>query len=266
MEHDLNIGSMTCFPGNVCIDRSHLGTPFDVALEDPGKTSAEAMAAFKKYAQACKGLDQGTPPDTLPLVVVQLVHAGRQSMRGSGRPIWKPSLAPSAVPVSASESLGLVGKGIDWAIFGTCEAMTKAQITELIERFAAGAATMHEAGFDGVELHGSHGYQLAAFLSPRTNKRTDEYGGDARGRIRIVLEIIDAVRNRVPRDFVLGIKLNSADFVRGGLTENDALLNVQWLAEHGGIDFVEISGGNYENVGGFRCVSLSLLSTPLFIC
>lgn len=88
---------------------------------------------------------------------------------------------------------------------------------------------------------------LAAFLSPRTNQRTDKYGGSARNRFRIVEEIILEIRKRLPKEFVVGIKLNSADYVHGGLTEDDALLNVQWLAEMGCVDFVEISGGNYEN-------------------
>lgn len=136
-------------------------------------------------------------------------------MRGSGRSITQPSLAPSAVPMNPSSEMGAPGKILDWIIFGTCVAMTKAQINEQIERFAASAELMSKAGFDGVEIHGSHGYQIAAFLSPRTNKRTDEYGGDAKGRARYLMEIIDAVRARVPKDFAVGVKVRcTADRVQ----------------------------------------------------
>jgi 2,4-dienoyl-CoA reductase-like NADH-dependent reductase (Old Yellow Enzyme family) len=170
-------------------------------------------------------------------------------MRGSGRRPWKPALAPSAVAMTPSSSLGIVGKALDYALWGTPSAMTKKEIDHLILQFASAAELCSKTGFDGVELHASHGYQLAAFLSPKTNTRTDEYGKDGRGRARLLLEVVDAVRKKVPKDFIVGVKLNSSDYVQGGLTEEDALLNVQWLAENGGVDFVEISGGNYENAG-----------------
>jgi 2,4-dienoyl-CoA reductase-like NADH-dependent reductase (Old Yellow Enzyme family) len=170
-------------------------------------------------------------------------------MRGSGRAPWKPALAPSAVPMTPSSSTGIIGKAVDYLLWGTPCEMTKQQIGHLIEQFAAAAELCSKTGFDGIELHASHGYQLAAFLSPKTNLRTDEYGGDGRGRARLLLETVDAVRKRVPKVFIVGVKLNSSDYVQGGLTEKDALLNVQWLAENGGVDFIEISGGNYENAG-----------------
>jgi len=151
--------------------------------------------------------------------------------------------------MAPSSSTGLIGKAVDYLLWGTPAEMTKKQISHLIEQFAAAAELCSKTGFDGIELHASHGYQLAAFLSPKTNQRTDEYGRDGRARARLLLETVDAVRKRVPKDFIVGVKLNSSDYVQGGLTENDALLNVQWLAENGGADFVEISGGNYENAG-----------------
>lgn len=235
--------------GNVAIDSTHLGTPFDVTLPKQPHTSDNIIEEFTKYCRACKGLDQTPPVSDPPLVVVQLVHAGRQSMRGAGRAPWKPSLAPSAVNMAPSSSTGLIGKAIDYVLFGQASEMTKEQIQDLIEQFASSAEACSKAGFDGIELHASHGYQLAAFLSPKTNLRTDEYGGDGRGRAKLLLETVDAVRKRVPEDFIVGVKLNSSDYVQGGLTEEDALLNVQWLAENGGVDFLEISGGNYENAG-----------------
>lgn len=230
--------------GNIAIDETHLGTPWDVNFKR--SISTQDMARFKAYAKACKGTRQDGKG---PLAIVQLVHAGRQSSRGAGRSVLTPSLAPSAVPMATAKGAlpGPIATAFDWLVWGPCRAMTTQEVEQLVQRFADSAEIVHQAGFDGVELHGSHGYQLAAFLSPKTNQRTDRYGGNARNRFRIVEEIIQEVRRRVPTEFIVGIKLNSADYVHGGLTEDDALLNVRWLAEIGGCDFVEISGGNYEN-------------------
>lgn len=229
--------------GNIAIDETHLGTPFDVTFKK--SIGSQEMARFKEYAKACK-----TAGGTQPLAVVQLVHAGRQSGRGFGRAPWKSSLAPSAIPMATAKGSlpPPVATVFDWMLWGSCRAMTTSEVQDLIQRFVDGAGICHQAGFDGVELHGSHGYQLAAFLSPRTNQRTDQYGGSAENRFRIIREIVAGIRDRIQdRQFVVGIKLNSADYVHGGLTEDDALQNVKWLAEMGTVDFVEISGGNYEN-------------------
>jgi 2,4-dienoyl-CoA reductase-like NADH-dependent reductase (Old Yellow Enzyme family) len=105
---------------------------------------------------------------------------------------------------------------------------------------------MFKAGFAGVEIHGSHGYLVSSFLSPKTNKRTDEYGATPKDRMKFLFRIIDTIRAIVPLTFAVGVKLNSADFSTGGLTENEAQDQIRWINEHGGIDFIEISGGTYE--------------------
>lgn len=234
--------------GNVAIDSTHLGTPFDVTIPAPDKhADGKVLDSFTRYARAVKGQDQDPIVDPSPLAIVQLVHAGRQSMRGLFRAPWKSAMAPSAVRMATSASIGLAGQLIDLLLWSAPQAMSHGQIQDLINRFATAAELCSKAGFDGIEIHASHGYQLAAFLSPRTNQRTDQYGGSAENRARLLIEVVDKVRKRVPSDFVVGVKLNSSDYVQGGLTEENALLNVQWLAEHGGVDFVEISGGNYEN-------------------
>ncbi|SNX82972.1 related to NADH oxidase [Melanopsichium pennsylvanicum] len=236
--------------GNVAIDSKHLGTPWDVVIPTDEKHIAYFTEAMKRYADACTGRDQPDiiDPKSRPLAVVQLVHAGRQSMRGSGRGIREPALAPSAVPMSTMGGLGPISRFLDTLLWGPVAAMTTEQVQQLRDRFVQAALICAEAGFDGVEIHGSHGYQIAAFLSPRTNLRTDQYGGSAENRARLLLEIVDLVREKVERhDFLIGVKLNSSDYVQGGLSEDDALLNVKWLAENGKVDFVEISGGNYEN-------------------
>ncbi|SPC67165.1 related to NADH oxidase [Ustilago sp. UG-2017b] len=235
--------------GNLAIDPTHLGSPFDVVVPNGEKQLQFFKTAMKRYADACTGRDQPdkVDPKKRPLAVVQLVHAGRQSMRGSGRGITKPALAPSAVPMSTMGGLGPISRFLDHMLWGPVAAMTTEQVQQLRDRFVQAALICAEAGFDGVEIHGSHGYQIAAFLSPRTNLRTDQYGDSAENRARLLLEIVDAVRKQVKDDFIIGVKLNSSDYVQGSLTEDDALLNVKWLAEGGNADFVEISGGNYEN-------------------
>ncbi|KAK0561419.1 hypothetical protein OC844_003215 [Tilletia horrida] len=259
--------------GNVAVERSHLGMPFDVSLPHapappvlsaaPGRARGKREGAsttamwpssneyarlvqrFGTYAAACRSQKDASAS---PLSIVQLVHAGRQSIRGFGRAPWSAPLAPSAVPMRTTAALGpWLGGLVDWALWSHPREMSTAQIAEVVNQFAASAKLAADAGFDGVELHASHGYLLSAFLSPRTNRRTDGYGGSAEKRMRILLEIVDAVRQRVPSDFVVGVKLNSSDYIAGGLTEEDALENVRILASHGGVDFVEISGGNYEN-------------------
>ncbi|KAE8190363.1 hypothetical protein A4X06_0g6485 [Tilletia controversa] len=264
--------------GNVAVERTHLGMPFDVALPQAARAISledanagrlqtrsnrggdgdgrsmwpssnqygELVSRFAEYAQACR--PAGPSSSTAPLVVVQLVHAGRQSIRGFGRALWSSPLAPSSIPMRTTQALGPLGPFIDWLLWSHPTEMSTPQVKDVIEQFAASAKICADAGFDGVEIHASHGYLLSAFLSPRTNTRTDSYGGSTENRLRILLEIIDAIRARVPSDFLIGVKLNSSDYIAGGLTEEDALENVRMLASHARlVDFVEISGGNYEN-------------------
>ena len=123
--------------------------------------------------------------------------------------------------------------------------MTEADIQDVIARFTATAKNAQAAGFDGVEIHAAHGYLLAQFLSPLTNKRSDEWGGDLAGRAKLLLTIVESVRQACGDDFSLSVKLNSADFQRGGFDTQDALQVVKWL-EPFNLDFVELSGGSYE--------------------
>ncbi|WFD33082.1 hypothetical protein MSPP1_004139 [Malassezia sp. CBS 17886] len=251
--------------GNVGVDRRFLGVTFDVTFPDPGNAQqkAEYLEEFKKYARVSKGYsitdDSGDHdvPGTRgkrPLAVAQIVHAGRQSPRAAGRPPWVPAVAPSAVPMRSGEKQTMM----DYVTFGVPRALTVDEIKDIIERFVRGAEFCVEAGFDGIELHAAHGYLLSSFLSPTTNQRTDEYGGSAEGCFRIVREIIEQTRRRVPAWFVVGIKLNSSDYIAGGLSEDDALQNVGWLAAMGNVDFVELSGGSYEKPEMVKDVDMSV--------
>ncbi len=203
--------------GNVMIDRDQLGEPGNVVIDDD-----RDLAALTRWAKAAE--DGGTP------VWMQLNHPGRQAnpLAGRQRPV-----APSAI------AAGVPG-------LPAPRALTASEITDLIERFAAAARIAEAAGFDGVQIHGAHGYLVSQFLSPLANRRTDEWGGDPQRRARFLLEVVRAVRAAVRPGFAVAVKLNSADFQRGGFTEDESRAVVEWLAGES-LDLIEISGGSYES-------------------
>ncbi|MBB6622436.1 NADH:flavin oxidoreductase [Clostridium gasigenes] len=122
--------------------------------------------------------------------------------------------------------------------------ITKDEIKYLVNAYAQAALRIKKSGFNGVEIHGGHGYLLSQFLSPYYNKRRDEYGGNIENRGRIIFEIYEAIREKVGKDFPILIKLNSADYVKeGGLTQEDSLYVAKKLADLG-ISAIEVTGGN----------------------
>jgi 2,4-dienoyl-CoA reductase-like NADH-dependent reductase (Old Yellow Enzyme family) len=218
--------------GNVQIDERYPGFMEDLMIPSKDKIDIER---WKRYADICQSY--GTP------TIVQINHAGRQSLIGK-RPFKQPAIAPSPIPMSIGENL--FARALQRYLIGTPEEMTRAQIEEVIGKFADAAEIMAKAGFAGVEIHGSHGYLVSSFLSPKTNTRKDEYGATPKDRMKFLFRIIDAIRAVVPQGFAVGVKLNSADFSAGGLTEEEAHDQIRWINEHGSIDFIEISGGTYE--------------------
>ena len=203
--------------GNIMVDRRHLGEPGNVVIEDD--RALDELTAWTKAVH-----DGGAA------IFAQLNHPGRQTNLFE---IGHTPVAPSAVP------LALPGAA-------TPRALTAAEIEDLIERFANAAAVCETAGFDGVQLHAAHGYLVTQFLSPLTNLRTDDWGGDPTRRMRFLIEVIRRVRGRVSPGFAVAVKLNSADFQRGGFTEGDSRAVVAALATEA-IDLIEISGGSYES-------------------
>ena len=212
-------GSGLLVTGNVMIDRRALGEPNNVVLED-----RRDMAALKAWAQA--GTADGTQ------LWMQLNHPGKQSPAMLSRQ----PVAPSAI--------GFSNPALK-RFFATPRALTGDEIQGLITRFATSAALAREAGFTGVQVHGAHGYLVNQFLSPLHNQREDEWGGSLENRMRFVCEVYRAIRASVGDDFPVSIKLNSADFQRGGFTEEESMQVVQRLGELG-MDLIEISGGTYE--------------------
>ncbi|MCX5094732.1 NADH:flavin oxidoreductase/NADH oxidase family protein [Streptomyces sp. NBC_00365] len=203
--------------GNVMVDRTQLGEPGNVVIEDD-----RDLAALTRWAATTK--DAGIP------TWVQLNHPGRQSnMLALGHTPVAPSPIPLNLPGAAKP-----------------RELTSAQIENIIERFATAAAVCETAGFAGVQVHGAHGYLVNQFLSPLSNRRDDEWGGDPERRMRFVLEVVRRIRSRVSPGFAVAVKLNSADFQRGGFTEEESRSVVAALAREG-LDMIEVSGGNYES-------------------
>ncbi|NUO48129.1 MAG: NADH:flavin oxidoreductase/NADH oxidase family protein [Polyangiaceae bacterium] len=166
----------------------------------------------------------------------QINHPGRQAPRFLNRE----AVAPSAVPL----------RGITGAVFGRPRALAAIEIERIVERFAVAASVLVDAGFDGIQIHAAHGYLINQFLSPLTNQRDDAWGGDADRRMRFLMEVVRSVRSAIGREVPLGVKLNSADFQRGGFTEEESMRVVAAL-EAEGIELLEISGGTYESAAMF---------------
>jgi len=207
--------------GNVMTEPTHLESCGNVVI-----ANRTGLPKLQKWAEIAKS--QGNH------VWVQISHSGRQTSRFLNR---RPK-APSQVQL---KRLGLFGKP---------QALQEAEIQAIIEGFTRTATIVQEAGFTGVQIHAAHGYLLSQFLSPRTNRRTDKWGGSLENRSRLLRSIVVQVREAVGADFPISVKLNSADFQRGGFTEEESLEVVQML-ESLGVDLLEISGGTYENVAFF---------------
>jgi 2,4-dienoyl-CoA reductase-like NADH-dependent reductase (Old Yellow Enzyme family) len=202
--------------GNVMVERTGIGEPGNVLVED--RSSIDDLAEWASTAKS--GGSKAW---------VQINHAGRQTPRT----LVPNPVAPSAVAVPGTARA-----------FAQPRELTSREIEELIQRYATTAAIVTEAGFDGVQIHGAHGYLVSQFLSPLSNRRTDAWGGTPEKRRRFAVELFRAVRAAVGPDTPVAIKLNSADFQRGGFGEDESLEVVRALAAEG-LDLLEISGGTY---------------------
>lgn len=228
--------------GNVQIDQRHLGGPNDITIDLATVPEEKALESFKKLAETCR---RGGSP-----TIVQINHPGRQSPLGAGkRSIFSKTLAPSPVPLNIGSDL--MSRILASLVFGTPKEMSQAEIDDVVQRFVDAAKISVAAGFDGIEIHAAHGYLLAQFMSAKSNLRTDAYGGSAAARVKIVVDIIHAVRAAVPKTFCVGLKLNSADHQDSSDPESskrlqDCLEQASILVD-AGLDFIEISGGTYEN-------------------
>lgn len=209
-------GAGLLITGNVMVDRSAMVEARNEVLD-----GEDALDRFSEWARAATS--SGTH------CWLQLNHPGRQAPRK----LAPEPVAPSAVPMRVG------------ALFARPRALSERQIEDLVGRFARAAGLAARAGFTGVQIHAAHGYLVNQFLSPLTNVRGDAWGGILEGRMRFLLEIVRATRNVVGDAFPISVKLNSADFQRGGFAEEESLVVAKAL-EAAGIDLLEVSGGTYE--------------------
>jgi 2,4-dienoyl-CoA reductase-like NADH-dependent reductase (Old Yellow Enzyme family) len=206
--------------GNLVIDRDH--------LERPGNVVIDRVPDADMHERLCRWAAAATRGGNH--FWAQISHSGRQT--------------PAVVnrhPKSASD----VRLALPGGQFGQPEPLTCDEIAELVDRWAVAAKACQEAGFTGVQVHAAHGYLMSQFLSPLSNRRTDDYGGSLENRARLLIEVIAAIRTATGPAFPISVKLNSADFQKGGFAFEDSLTVAGWL-EAASVDLIEISGGSYE--------------------
>ncbi|GAA5862782.1 hypothetical protein JCM8547_006544 [Rhodosporidiobolus lusitaniae] len=210
--------------GNLPIERKGLEAKGNVIID--AKNPWSAVEGLKPAIAAAKA--HGS------LVIGQLTHGGRQV-----------SEEVDPYPVSSSDLQNPAMMGMT---FGKPRPLEVSEIDDLIKAWGYGAKVLHEAGADGAQLHSAHGYLLSQFLSGRVNQRTDDYGGPLENRARIVRRVVEEIKKQVPDpNFLLSIKINSADFSDGGLTLEESKQVCQWLDE-AGLHLIELSGGTYESL------------------
>jgi 2,4-dienoyl-CoA reductase-like NADH-dependent reductase (Old Yellow Enzyme family) len=212
-------GTGLIITGNVMVDSRHRGEPNNVVIEQ----GRDNLQQLKQWAAVSK--------ESNSHIWVQLNHPGKQTPKY----LTPEPVGPSSIPLSPP---------LD-AMFNQCRELTHEEVLEIIQRFGYAAQICKEAGFDGVQIHGAHGYLVSQFLSPRHNQRDDHWGGTPEKRMNFVLEVYQAMRKEVGKEFPIGIKINSADFTKGGFTPEEAIEVAKKLSESG-IDLIELSGGSYE--------------------
>lgn len=164
------------------------------------------------------------------LFIAQVNHGGRQHHANEIPNLW----APSAVACPHSG--------------GVPHEMTRAEIADVVKGFAQAALNAREAGCDGIEVHGAQGHLIQEFMSPFSNRRTDEYGGSLDNRLRFTREIVSAVRDRVGPDFVVGYRMGVEEFTPGGITIDESVEAARRLAALGVIDYFSLAQGNFNTL------------------
>ncbi|KAJ1311226.1 hypothetical protein OPQ81_009726 [Rhizoctonia solani] len=224
--------------GNVQVCQSHLTLGRDITLPK----DAVELESFKDWARSMK-LPSG---EAGPVAIMQLNHAGRQSPRFvGGRNPWTPPSAPSDRPMTPAE--GILSRLLFSLLFQRPHPLDSDEIESVISAFVSGAVVAHDSGFDGIQLHASHGYLLSQFLSIKNNRRADKYGPP--NELKLLHNIVSTIRAdpRIPGSFVIGIKLNAGDYAGDRVTQEHALSHIRSISAWQQVDFLEISGGDYES-------------------
>lgn len=219
-------GAALLITGNMPVDRMHLEHAGNFVLDPSTEMSFVAALVEAAHSGGAK-------------ILAQLAHAGRQTPQ-----------AVNPQPTSISDvRLELPG-------YGQPLAATEEELAAIIARFERSARCAEDAGFDGVEIHAAHGYLLSSALSPRINTRTDRWGGSLENRARLATSVVRAVRSAVDPGFIVALKLNSSDFQKGGF-DHDESVQVAVMLESEGVDFLEVSGGNFESPTAYQHTSKS---------
>lgn len=184
-----------------------------ISRHDLGLWDDSQIGPLQKMVDFCRS--HGT------VMGIQIAHAGR---KGCGPEL----VAPSALPAGPEQPVP--------------RALSQAEIAEIVEKWAAAARRAHQAGFDVLQIHAAHGYLIHEFLSPLSNHRQDEYGGDLRGRLRFLLEIIEAIQKEWPKEKPLSVRLSAVDHLDGGLTIEDTIAISSELKQRG-VDLIDVSSG-----------------------
>jgi len=197
---------------------------------------ASLVPGFRRLADACHAHGAA--------VFGQLWHVGRQAL-------WNPTLQPLAPSGGRDPYSGV-----------TARTMTDAQVREVADGFVRSAVHLHEAGFDGVELHGAHGYLITQFLSPWSNHRDDAWGGDTARRTAFVVAIIRGIRAACGPDFAVGLKLSAHEYVDGGIDLAEAERIVRVLGEAAPPDYLAVSQANFSPSLEYHVPDLAFEDTP----
>ncbi|ETS03595.1 FMN-linked oxidoreductase [Trichoderma reesei RUT C-30] len=221
--------------GNVQVDDRYLGTANDLAV-DSRASDDTIVASWSRWAKVCR--QHGTP------TLVQLNHPGRQCPIGAGTHGYlSKNVAPTSIGLHMGD--GLIPKAVSAIAFGKPRELEIAEIRTITQQFARAARLAYRSGFAGVEIHAAHGYLIDEFLTERTNRRSDAYGGSTERRAKFLIDIISAVRSEVPSSFCVGVTINSVDSVFPEILV-DRVRQLE-LVTSAGVDFIEISGGTFED-------------------
>lgn len=216
-----DMGFALMISGNIIVDGDHIERPGNIIIDrQPSQEQTRRLRALTAVARR-----HGAH------FWAQLSHSGRQTQKS----VNPHPVSPSAIAV-----------GLPGGLFGKPREMTETEILATVDRFAQAAAVCKTVGFTGVQIHAAHGYLISCFLSPTANQRTDRWGGTLENRARFLMSIVKAIREKVGAEFPISVKLNSADFQKGGFGADESEA-VATMLQTAGVDLLEISGGSYES-------------------
>lgn len=200
-----------------------------ITPDDTGIWNDEQAEAWRRIVAFVHGMDTA--------IGMQLAHAGRKAST------WPPTRGRGSVPPEERGWATVGPSEVAYGEFTPPTALDHAGIARITEAFAAGARRAVAAGFDLVEVHAAHGYLLGQFLSPTSNRRTDEYGGDVHGRARFTREVVQAVRAVIPSGMPLVLRVSATEWVPDGVTVEDT---IEALRDLDGVDLISVSSGGND--------------------